>query len=92
MLSKGGAPRQSATVTIILAIIATLFFGTLLFVFGRDALWILIIILPPIWIPAVMPFVSDPDDDERQTRFLIGSVVIGALVVFVFAVLVFLAS
>ena len=81
MLPQGGDPNRSTAVMVVLAVGSTLFFVVVLVALARDLLWMLIVILPAIWLPAIVPFISDPNDERRQRRLLMGSVVLGALVV-----------
>ena len=53
MLSQIDQLRQSRTTPILLATTLSLFFALLFWVWEREALWMLAVLLPPIWSPVI---------------------------------------
>ncbi len=74
---------------LLLAASATVLLGALIWVYEREMLWMLAVLLPPIWIPTLSPNLSTDQLSERS-RTAMWLVAAGLTVLAVLAVLVYL--
>jgi hypothetical protein len=87
VLSQIDQLRQSPTTSIVVAAISSLFFALLFWIWEQEALWMLAVLLPPIWSPVIYQRLGNESDlrlDGRARGVLLAGLVLllglGALV------------
>ena len=91
MLNHAEGWRGSQGLATILAIASSLFFAILFWTWERDLLWMLAVILPPIWSPVVYRRFVD-DEAQELNRMAVGGLLIGLFVLFGLGLLVYVAG
>ena len=80
MLNHAEHWRGSQGLAVVLATVSTILFALLFWVWERDLLWMLAVILPPIWSPVIYRrFVEE--EPRRVNRIAVGGVVVGLALV-----------
>ncbi len=76
MTTFGGRWRGSTSLSIALALAASVFFALVFWIWERSMLWMLAVVLPPIWSPVIVQRVAGEDGVEADRR-LIAALLIG---------------
>lgn len=79
MLSQIDQLRQSPTTSIVVAAISSLFFALLFWIWEREALWMLAVLLPVIWSPVIYQRLGSESDLKlggRARRVLLAGLVL----------------
>ena len=57
---------RSPVLTVVFVALATLVLDALIWVYERDLLWMLAVLLPPLWMPVILQFSEEDRAPERS--------------------------
>lgn len=89
MLDRIEGRNGSHRMAVMLALTASVFFGLVLWYLERDLLWMLAVLLPPIWSPVIYQRYAT-DDPPTVKRVAAAAVLLGLVALFGVALLVYL--
>ena len=88
MLDRTAGWRNSSGPAVTLALATSVFFALIFWVWERELLWMLAILLPPIWSPVFYRYAA-ADDPRTTNRVVISLLALGLVALLGVAVLVF---
>lgn len=91
MLDHSESWRDSQSLTTILAVVSSILFAALFWIWERELLWMLAVILPPIWSPVIYRRFNN-SSVPTANRMAVGALMIGLAVALVVGLLAYLAS
>ena len=68
MLDHTEPRNDSNLLPVMFALVTSLFFGVLLWLWDRDLVWMLAALLPPIWTPVIYRRFGSEDDADAQSQ------------------------
>lgn len=72
MLNHSEHRNESNLLPVVFAVVTSLFFGVLLWLWERDLVWMLAVLLPPIWTPVIYRRFGSEDDAMLGRRAVAG--------------------